>query len=184
MRRVELQCIREQQDQENIEEVLVEGEPIENVEVDLSKPFDKDFKIMNLANLKAHHFDINSRTIAPPPMSNQKERDAATLIDIIMKSTNEFIKEKEDNNLPLEFTNLDAVKRRGIKDSKSLKGLANFTTTDKTKKLAVMSTEMYDKAMEKNKDNTDKLIDEKQLRFLERENNGIVRSVLRRLKQA
>ena len=59
MRRVELQRIREQQDQENIEEVLVEGEPIENGEVDLSKPFDKDFKIMHLANLKAHHFDIN-----------------------------------------------------------------------------------------------------------------------------
>ena len=179
MRRVELQHKKDKEDKDNIDDILVDGKPLEPNEGDMAKPFDRDHSIMNLANLKAHHFDINSRTIAPPPMSNQKERDAATLIDTVIKTTKDFIKEKEDKKVPLEFNNLNSEKRQGIKDSKALKGLVHFTQTDKTKKLAIMSNEMYDKAMEKNKDDTDKQIDEKELRKLERENNGIARSVLR-----
>merc|ERR1712030_228595 len=120
---------------------------IEDIAVELDKseveqiPFDTQNKHMNLANLKSHEFDINSRTFAPPPMSNEKERDIASYINIVMNTTKEFVESKENQGINVEYSNLPSEIKKGIIESKKLRGDVVITTTDKSNKIAVVSKE-------------------------------------------
>ena len=184
---LKLEKLRVQMRRNELEKNKLEAEKaiIEDIAVELDKseveqiPFDTQNKHMNLANLKSHEFDINSRTFAPPPMSNEKERDIASYINIVMNTTKEFVESKENQGINVEYSNLPSEIKKGIIESKKLRGDVIITTTDKSNKIAVVSKEKYNEALNKKVDDSDKLINQNDLRFLERENNSITRSVLR-----
>ncbi len=128
-------------------------------------------KYLDLGLLKSTDLNCNSDVIMPDPTSNKLEKDMDNVTTVFNEETKIFMNELKKRGTNPELANLTAQQIRGIEELCAMEDVV-LGQSDKSKKMVVMSKEMYERLMDQHI-KPEEEISETQLRELENKNNGV-----------
>ena len=153
---------------------------IKSITGEQEKVWNPGYKHINMGLLKSTDLKCNSNVIMPQPTNPLIEAYMAKITAVTKTTTEQYLEKIKKKGINLENANFNSQQAKGKDEICGRKDI-RILQSDKSNQLAAMKLELYNKAVSKWVKPGDEEISQKQLRIIERENNALIRSLMRML---